>query len=101
MPYVTKWYDQYKDNSLVVVGVHTPELSFEYVTENVANAIKQYGIHYPVAQDNDYSTWNAYNNRYWPAEYLVDQQGNVVYTHFGEGDYAETEKTIRQLLQLP
>ena len=100
LPYVTHWYDRYKDQGLVVVGVHTPEFAFEKNTENVARAIKQFHIHYPVAQDNDYATWNNYGNRYWPAEYLIDKNGNVVYPHFGEGHYDQTENAIRALLGL-
>lgn len=100
LPYVTKWYDTYKDKGLVVIGVHTPEFAFEKVSSNVEDAIKRFNIHYPVAQDNDYGTWNAYNNSYWPAEYLIDQKGNVVYTHFGEGNYDHTENAIRKLLGL-
>lgn len=99
LPYVTKWYDQYKDKGLVVVGVHTPEFAFEQETKNVEDAIKKFNIHYPVAQDNTYSTWQAYNNHYWPAEYLIDQNGNIVYEHFGEGEYDHTENAIRQLLE--
>lgn len=100
LPYVTKWYDTYKDQGpgFVVIGVHTPEFAFEKVTSNVQTAIGQLGIHYPVAQDNDYGTWNAYNNQYWPAEYLIDQTGKIVYEHFGEGNYDHTENAIRQLL---
>lgn len=98
LPYVTKWYDEYHDKGLVVVGVHTPEFAFEKEKENVATAIKRHQINYPVAQDNEYQTWSAYNNRYWPAEYLIDQEGNIVYTHFGEGEYDRTENAIRQLL---
>jgi thiol-disulfide isomerase/thioredoxin len=100
LPYVTKWYDTYKDQGFVVVGIHTPEFAFEKVTENVQTAIKRFNINYPVAQDNDFKTWNAYSNRYWPAKYLIDKQGNVVYTHFGEGDYDITENNIRYLLGL-
>lgn len=100
LPYVTKWYDTYKDKGLVVVGVHTPEFAFEKVTKNVETAIKRHGINYPVAQDNDFKTWNNYSNRYWPAKYLIDQNGNIVYTHFGEGEYDHTENIIRQLLNL-
>lgn len=100
LPYVTKWYDTYKDKGLVVVGVHTPEFAFERITENVQKAIYQFGIHYPVAQDNLYHTWQAYNNQYWPAEYLIDQNGNIVYEHFGEGEYDHTENAIRQLLSM-
>lgn len=99
LPYVTSWYEKYKDKGFVVVGVHTPEFEFEKKTENVQNAIKQYNIHYPVAQDNDYKTWRAYNNHYWPAEYLIDAQGNIRRTHFGEGEYDQTEKAIQELLK--
>jgi cytochrome c biogenesis protein CcdA/thiol-disulfide isomerase/thioredoxin len=98
LPHVTKWYDTYKDQGFVVVGVHTPEFAFEKDTGNVTDAIKRFNIHYPVAQDNEFGTWNAYNNQYWPAEYLIDQNGNVVYTHFGEGAYDHTENAIRELL---
>ena len=98
LPYVTKWYDTYKDKGLVVVGVHTPEYAFERKTSNVKDAIGRFKINYPVAQDNRYATWSAYNNMYWPAVYLVDKKGRIVYTHFGEGAYAETEGQIRRLL---
>ncbi len=98
LPYVTKWYDTYKDQGLVVVGVHTPEFAFEKDTHNVSQAIDRFNIKYPVAQDNEYATWTAYSNQYWPAEYLIDQNGNVVHVHFGEGDYEVTENAIRQLL---
>ncbi len=98
LPYVTKWYDTYTDKGLVVVGVHTPEYAFERKTDNVKDAIGRFKINYPVAQDNRYDTWSAFNNRYWPALYLVDKQGRIVYTHFGEGDYAQTEAQIRRLL---
>jgi thiol-disulfide isomerase/thioredoxin len=100
LPYVTKWYDTYKDKGFVVIGVHTPEFPFEKVADNVRTAAKRFDIHYPVAQDNDYATWNAYQNQYWPAEYLIDKNGNIVYTHFGEGNYDHTENAIRQLLGL-
>ncbi len=98
LPYVTKWYDTYKDQGFVVIGVHTPEFAFEKVTSNIQTAIKQHGIHYPVAQDDDYATWNAYNNEFWPAEYVIDKDGKIVYEHFGEGHYDITEGTIRYLL---
>jgi cytochrome c biogenesis protein CcdA/thiol-disulfide isomerase/thioredoxin len=100
LPYVTKWYDTYKDKGLVVIGVHTPEFAFEKEAGNVSKAIQQHSIHYPVAQDNAYGTWNAFNNQFWPAEYLIDQNGNIVYTHFGEGEYDHTENAIRQLIGL-
>lgn len=99
LPYVTGWYEKYKDDGFVVVGVHTPEFEFEKNTQNVENAIAQYNIKYPVAQDNDYKTWDAYNNRYWPAKYLIDAGGNIRYVHFGEGNYEETEKAIQELLR--
>lgn len=99
LPHVTSWYDKYKDDGFVVVGVHTPEFAFEHDTGNVKNAIERFGIHYPVAQDNEYSTWNAYNNQYWPAEYLIDAQGTVRRAHFGEGEYDVTEKAIQALLK--
>lgn len=98
MPYVKQWHARYKDDGLVVVGVHTPEYGHERVTANVERAVERLGITYPVAQDNGYRTWNAYGNRYWPALYLIDQRGRVVHAHFGEGQYAQTEARIRALL---
>jgi thiol-disulfide isomerase/thioredoxin len=100
LPHVTAWYDKYKDQGLVVVGVHSPEFEFEKNTANVERAVKKLGIHYPVAQDNAMATWDAWSNRFWPAEYLVDKQGNVVLHHYGEGHYAEMENVIRQQLGL-
>ena len=98
LPYVNRWYETYRDAGLVVVGVHTPEFAFEHVPGNVEKAVSSFGIDYPVALDNDYGTWSAWGNRYWPAEYYIDRQGHVRYAHFGEGDYAETEEVIRTLL---
>ncbi|WP_198117419.1 thioredoxin family protein [Massilia rhizosphaerae] len=98
LPYVKAWHQQYKDQGLVVVGVHTPEYGFERNLDNLKAAVQRNAISFPVAQDNRYATWSAYDNRFWPAFYLVDKQGQVVYTHFGEGDYAQTEATIRKLL---
>lgn len=98
LPYVTSWYDKYHDKGFVVIGVHTPEFEFEKKTDNVQNAIKQFTIHYPVAQDNDYTTWNAYNNQYWPAEYLIDAKGHIREEKFGEGNYDKTEMAIKELL---
>jgi len=98
LPHVRSWNQKYKDQGLTVIGVHTPEYSFERDTDNVKAAIKRFGITYPVAQDNRYATWGAYNNQYWPAVYLIDKKGQVVYSHFGEGDYAETEAKIQALL---
>lgn len=100
LPHVTGWYEKYRDAGLVVVGVHTPEFAFEKDRANVQRALEQHGISYPVALDNGYATWNAYSNRYWPAKYLVNQRGEVVYKHFGEGKYDETEAAIRTLLGL-
>jgi thiol-disulfide isomerase/thioredoxin len=98
IPHVESWYEKYKDQGLAVVGVHTPEYPFERDTDNVSKAISHFGIRYPVAQDNSYATWNAYDNQYWPAFYLIDRKGDIVYSHFGEGDYAQTEAVIQQLL---
>ena len=98
LPYVKRWAETYRDAGLVVVGVHTPEFAFEHVPDNVEKAVRSFGIDYPVALDNDYGTWTAWGNRYWPADYYVDRQGHVRYAHFGEGDYEETEKVIRTLL---
>lgn len=99
LPHPTSWYDKYKDKGFVAIGVHTPEFQFEHNTDNVLDAIKMYNIHYPVAQDNDYATWNNFNNEYWPAEYLIDANGNIRRTHFGEGEYDEMEMAIRELLK--
>ena len=98
LPYVTKLYETYKDKGLVVVGVHTPEFPFERSAVNVQAALKRHGITYPVAQDNDSATWNAWRNQYWPAQYIVDQRGNIVFSHAGEGQYDEIERTVRHLL---
>jgi cytochrome c biogenesis protein CcdA/thiol-disulfide isomerase/thioredoxin len=98
LPYVRRWYEKYKDQGLVVVGVHTPEFAFEKKTANVEKAVKQFGIPYPVAIDSRYGTWNAYSNQFWPAHYLIDAQGRIREVHFGEGDYKKTEKAIQSLL---
>jgi thiol-disulfide isomerase/thioredoxin len=100
LPHLKSWWAKYQDKGLVIVGVHSPEFDFEKKTANVEAAVKKYGIGWPVAQDNAMATWNAWNNRYWPAEYLIDQHGNVVMHHFGEGHYMETENAIRKLLDL-
>ncbi len=99
LPHVTSWYEKYKEDGLVIIGVHTPEFEFEKNTDNVQGAIEQFGITYPVAQDNDFGTWRAFSNRYWPAKYLIDKNGNIRYYHFGEGKYDETERAIQLLLQ--
>jgi thiol-disulfide isomerase/thioredoxin len=98
LPYVTKLYETYKDKGLVVIGIHTPEFPFERSARNVQTALKRHGITYPVAQDNDSATWNAWRNQYWPAQYIVDQHGNIVFSHAGEGQYDEIERTVRRLL---
>ena len=98
LPYVTRWHEQYKDKGLVVVGVHTPEFAFEKERANVETAIKRLGIHYPVAQDNQYRTWRAFGNQYWPAAYLIDRSGAIVATQFGEGGYQQMENTIARLI---
>ena len=101
LPYVKDWNAKYKDQGLVVVGVHTPEFPFERSTENVQRAIRQLQISHAVAQDNSYATWRAFGNEFWPAIYLIDKQGRIVYSHFGEGRYGETEKKIQALLAEP
>jgi len=97
-PHISGWYEKYKDKGFVVLGVHSPEFNFEKKRENVVREARKNNLNYPIAQDNDMKTWNAYANRYWPAEYLIDAQGNIRYTHFGEGRYEVTEKAIQQLL---
>lgn len=99
LPYLRGYWDKYKDTGkFVIIGVHTPEFVFEQLPENVKMAIKKHALAYPVVQDNDYGTWQAFANRYWPAKYLVDAEGYVRYTHFGEGEYEETDKAIASLL---
>ena len=100
LPYLAKWQDTYKDQGLAVLGIHTPEFAFEKVASNVETAVKRYGITYPVALDNDYKTWSAFQNQFWPAQYLIDKNGEIVYTHFGEGNYPQTELAIRSVLGL-
>ena len=98
LPYLKAWDRRYRADGLVIVGVHTPEFPFERDPDNVSDAIAQNGLRYPVAQDNEYETWDAYGNQYWPAKYLIDARGRVRYTHFGEGSYDQTEEAIRRLL---
>ena len=97
-PHISEWYRKYKDNGFVLLGVHSPEFNFEKKKENVVQAIRKYNLEYPIALDNNHDTWNAFANRYWPAHYLIDVNGNIRFRHFGEGRYAETESAIQQLL---
>ncbi len=99
LPYLKAWDQRYRKAGLVIVGVHTPEFPFERDESNVRDAIAQNHLRYPVVQDNDQAVWNAYQNQYWPASYFLDGEGRVRYVHFGEGDYAEKEDVIRELLQ--
>lgn len=98
LPHVVKLHEKYKDKGLVIVGIHTPEFPFERSASNVQAALKRHSITYPVAQDNDFATWKAYRNRYWPAQYIVDRGGKVVYTHAGEGAYEDMDRLIGKLL---
>jgi cytochrome c biogenesis protein CcdA/thiol-disulfide isomerase/thioredoxin len=98
LPHLKAWYATYHPKGLVIIGVHTPEFAFEHVTSNVKAAVRRLGIRYPVVQDNSFKTWDNYANQYWPAEYLIDKQGHVRHTHFGEGEYGQTESLIRRLL---
>lgn len=99
LPYVKAWAEKYRDQGLVVIGVHAPEFAFERDVGNVTRALGQLGIAYPVAIDNNYAIWKAFNNEYWPAHYFIDAQGHVRHHHFGEGGYAESEKVIQTLLR--
>ncbi|BBC22599.1 thioredoxin family protein [Pseudanabaena sp. ABRG5-3] len=98
LPYVTKWHEQYAAKGLKIIGVHTPEFAFEREANNIKDAIQKHGIRYPVPIDNEFQTWKAYGNEYWPHLYLADRQGNLVYDHIGEGAYTKTEQTIQKLL---
>ncbi|GJI99832.1 cytochrome C biogenesis protein DipZ [Duganella rhizosphaerae] len=99
MPYVKAWAEKYRDQGLVVIGVHAPEFAFERDVGNVRKAIKDLGITYPVAVDNDYAIWRAFGNQYWPAHYFIDAKGQIRHHHFGEGEYAQSEQVIQQLLE--
>src|SRR5262249_16867209 len=98
LPHLEAWDRAYRKDGLVVLGVHTPEFAFEHVSSNVRAAVNRLGVRSPVVQDNRYGIWNAYGNRYWPAEYLIDRTGHVRHARFGEGGYGETEGLIRKLL---
>lgn len=99
LPYVKSWQEKYASQGLVVIGVHTPELEHERKLENVKKAIRRQGITFPVVLDNNFDTWNRYQNEYWPAIYLIDANGQIVYIAIGEGDYGKTEARIQQLLK--
>jgi len=99
LPFLQEWHQRYADDGLVIVGVHTPEFEFEKVYDNVVQATIDEGVAWPVVQDNDFTVWRSYSNRYWPAKYLIDRNGEIQYRHFGEGKYGETEEWIRQLLE--
>jgi len=98
LPHIRAWAEKYKDQGLVVIGVHTPEFEFEKNMANVRRAVKDLGLAYPIAVDNDYAVWRAFANNAWPALYLIDAQGRVRYSHLGEGEYERSEKMIQQLL---
>ncbi len=100
LPYLKAWYHKYHDAGFVIIGVHAPEFGFEKNASNVQTAVLKQNIKYPVALDNDFKTWRNFNNHYWPAHYLIDKNGRVVYQHFGEGEYDTTENNIRFLLGL-
>lgn len=97
-PYLNAWYEAYKDEGLEIVGIHTPEFAFERDRDNVIEAAAEFGLQFPIVLDNEYATWAAYKNRYWPRKYLIDINGNIVYDHIGEGAYDETEEKIVELL---
>src|SRR3989344_2128687 len=98
IPRINEWQEKYADKGLLIVGLHTPEFEFEKDIANVREAVKKFGIKYHVVLDNDYSTWRAYRNQYWPRKYLIDIDGFIVYDHIGEGGYAETERKIQEAL---
>jgi thiol-disulfide isomerase/thioredoxin len=99
LPYITRWHGQYKAQGLRVVGIHTPEFAFERDPNNIKRALQQHQITYPVPIDNEYKTWNAYSNQYWPHLFLADRRGSMRYDHIGEGAYDTTEQTIQKLLK--
>ncbi|MDD1966695.1 cytochrome c biogenesis protein DipZ [Pseudomonas putida] len=98
IPYVNEWAKKYEKDGLVVIGVHTPEYPYERVVDNVRKNVAKLGLNYPIAIDNDYAIWRAFGNQYWPAHYIIDAQGQIRYTHFGEGGYDTQEQVIQQLL---
>lgn len=98
LPYLRAWAEKYRDDGLVVIGVHAPEFAFEKDLGNVRDAVREFGIIYPVAVDNDWTIWRAFENKYWPAHYFIDANGRIRYHHFGEGNYAQSERVIQRLL---
>ena len=100
-PYIKSWHEKYADKGLVVIGVHAPEFSYERSIANVQRYVREHAIHYPVAIDNEFATWKRYQNRYWPAMYLIDKHGVIRYLRVGEGGYQQTEQQIRALLEEP
>jgi thiol-disulfide isomerase/thioredoxin len=101
IPHLNDWYAKYANKGFVIVGIQTPEFEFEKNIDSVKEAVKDFKIKYPVIQDNDYGTWNAYGNRYWPRDYLLDNEGYIRYDHIGEGGYKDTENIIQSLLAEP
>ena len=99
IPYIIDWYEKYKDQGLVIIGIHTPEFEFEKDAANIKKAIKELGITWPVVMDNNFTNWNAFANKYWPSKYLIDKKGYIAYNHHGEGAYQETENEIQRLLK--
>ena len=99
LPYLQAWHEAYADQGLVIIGVHSPEFAFERDAGNVQTAIEELGVSWPVVLDNSFEQWQAYNNRYWPAHYFIDAEGRIRYFHFGEGEYDNSEKVIRKLLE--
>jgi thiol-disulfide isomerase/thioredoxin len=100
IPYLRSWYDRYKGDGLVIVGVHSPEFQFEHDTANVRHAVTELHVNYPVVQDNQLAIWSAFKNNYWPADYLADRTGELRSMHIGEGDYSNTENLVRELLHV-
>ncbi|MBI1812313.1 redoxin domain-containing protein [Candidatus Peregrinibacteria bacterium] len=98
LPAIQGYWDKYREKPFVVLGVHTPEFTFEKSADHLRDAIKKDGLTYPVVQDNDFATWNAFGNQYWPAAYIIDTQGTIRYEHFGEGEYETMDKAIHDLL---
>jgi len=98
LPFLKEWHEKYANEGLVIVGVHSPEFEFEHIPENVEAAVEEFGIEWAIIQDNNFETWQAFANRFWPAKYLIDKNGVIRYTHFGEGSYDETEMEIRKWL---